>query len=342
MIGGEDTYDHTRPLEVLWSGRGGAQAQRARILDALAQVVAECGYQGASVGLVVARARVSRRTFYEQFDGLEDCFAGVLDLGTRMGPAVIAQAFARQQDWRDGMREALAALLMFFDSEPALTKMWFGEVLAAGGWALEHRERDIAKVQSMIVEHWSSAASVRAEPVLARGVMGSVFDALTTHVVTAPPEPLITLLGPLMNLVVSPFLTGEAVTEQVERAEQLARELQSEHYPLTLHSRRGVLGATDAGSREVTALGAELPGMLANPSARRARLCMLFLADHPGASNYQVGAGIGIAHQSQTSKLLARLAEIGLLEKRPGTPGHPNAWTLTPAGEQVAQALVKY
>ena len=41
----------------------------------------------------------------------------------------------------------------------------------------------------------------------------------------------------------------------------------------------------------------------------------------------------------QMSGVLARLARKGLLVKSAGGPGHANAWSLTPEGELVAQAL---
>jgi AcrR family transcriptional regulator len=308
---------------------------RARIVDAMVQVVAEHGFAGASVGLVVSRARVSRRTFYEQFNGLEECFAAVLDLGLTLCGGLMAQAFAREEDWREGIRQALAELLVFFDSEPELTRIWFGEAMAAGAWALEHRERILAAVLALIVEYWPASGSLPVDEVLVKGVLGAIIAALTTHVVTARSEPLITLLAPLTSLAASPFVGAQGARGEVERAEALTRKLLAERYPLPPKPRSGTVWSAEQSAGEA----AGLPEMLANPNARRARLCVLFLAEHPESSNYQVGAAIGIAHQGQTSKLLARLAELELLSKRAGTPGRPNAWSLTPAGEQVAQTL---
>jgi AcrR family transcriptional regulator len=44
------------------------------MLEAIAQAVAMKGYAGTTVGDVIARAGVSRKTFYEQFADKEDCF----------------------------------------------------------------------------------------------------------------------------------------------------------------------------------------------------------------------------------------------------------------------------
>jgi len=86
---------------------------------------------------------------------------------------------------------------------------------------------------------------------------------------------------------------------------------------------------------------AALPANPGNPSGRRARECLLFLAKHPDSSNREVGAGMNIAHQSQVSKLLAYLLQEGLVTKRSEGKGKRNAWRLTPRGEEIARALME-
>ena len=69
------------------SGRHGlpretvAASQRARMIDAMAAVVAEKGYAATTVADVVERAGVSRRTFYEQFADKEACFLAAYEVG---------------------------------------------------------------------------------------------------------------------------------------------------------------------------------------------------------------------------------------------------------------------
>ena len=76
-----------------------------------------------------------------------------------------------------------------------------------------------------------------------------------------------------------------------------------------------------------------------DPNAHRARRCVLFLADRPHASNREIAAAIGVAHESQTSKLLACLLTEGLLAKRSDGVGKRNAWQLTARGEEISRAL---
>jgi AcrR family transcriptional regulator len=298
--------------------------QRAQILAAMVQVVGECGYSGASLTSVCARAKVSRRTFYGVFDSLEDCFLAVLDEGARHAGRLISQAFAGEQRWCDGVRAALAALLSFFDSEPVLAHVLLVEAAAAGARARERRERHILSLTWLIEDRWGAPEHGHAHPLVTAGVMGSLLAILNTQLVTGRREPLLALLGPLMGLVTAPYLDRRLVTREIERADAHAREL---------------LARRDQPAVGSAEHGARVPDLLLNPRAHRARACLLYLLEHSGASNTQIARAAGIGHHTQISKLLARMAAVGLLTKRAGNPGGPNAWSLTSHGVEVSHAL---
>jgi DNA-binding MarR family transcriptional regulator len=63
--------------------------------------------------------------------------------------------------------------------------------------------------------------------------------------------------------------------------------------------------------------------------------------EHPGASNRRLAESAGVHDQGQASKLLARLERLGLLANGSvaHAKGEPNAWALTPKGEQVLRSL---
>jgi hypothetical protein len=66
---------------------------------------------------------------------------------------------------------------------------------------------------------------------------------------------------------------------------------------------------------------------------------VLYVAEHPGASNQKIATGIGIRHLGQASTLLARLEQMEVLIKQAGGAGRPNAWTLSPHGQGIARSL---
>jgi AcrR family transcriptional regulator len=106
--------------------------QRDRILCAMVEVVAERGYAGASIELLVAQAGVSRRTFYRCFENRDECFKELLDLASARTLDLVAAAFTRDATWQDGVRSALASVLVFLDCEPLLARVWLVESPAAG------------------------------------------------------------------------------------------------------------------------------------------------------------------------------------------------------------------
>ena len=66
-------------------------AQRARILQALAETMSERGYVGTPVAAILERAGVSRETFYQQFSSKPDCFIAALeDTIARLGRTLSA------------------------------------------------------------------------------------------------------------------------------------------------------------------------------------------------------------------------------------------------------------
>lgn len=306
--------------------------RRERILEAMVQVAAERGFENASVKLVTGRAGVSTRTFYEEFENLQDCFVAVLDLALERAGELIAQAFVREERWQDGVLGALASLLVFFDSAPLLTRVWFVEAMAAGSWALQRREQIAEGLRTMMVEYWAARGDEPPEPVATAGVMASVLGLIQTHLVTEQPGSLIELLGPLMGLVTSLHLDTQDRAREVERGTLLARAIQAgdPHWSLS----------TLAAPQSMDASDPTTPG---EPSARRARECLLFLAEQGrrgrSPSNREVAVGIGVVHQSQISRLMACLVQEDLAIKRSQGAGKRNAWRLTARGEELAKAL---
>lgn len=120
-------------------------SQRGRLLDAMADVVAEKGYGGTTVGDVVERAGVSRRTFYEVFPDKETCFLAAYDLGLEVMLArVLGTAAAlRGVDWRRRARASMETYVEVLTHEPAFAWCFHVEVLGAGPRALERRAANV-------------------------------------------------------------------------------------------------------------------------------------------------------------------------------------------------------
>ena len=61
-----------------------SEVQRARIVDAAAEILGELGYCRITVAQIAGRAGISRKTFYEHFEEREGCFIAAIEgEGTR-------------------------------------------------------------------------------------------------------------------------------------------------------------------------------------------------------------------------------------------------------------------
>jgi AcrR family transcriptional regulator len=315
------------------SHKPAADQRRARILQTLVEVVAERGYAGVSVELVAERARVGRDTFHNLFPDLASCFDVVLDLGLSRALEMIGDAFERERSWLAGTRTALASLLGFLDSEPLLARVWLVESLRAGPTALERREHNLTRLRERVLALWPEPELEGPPPLAVEGLVGSVLSVIHTHLVMREPTPLIELLAPLMGVIVRPYLGSARAEREVERARQLVREIQA------ATSAPAVGGSAAPAFSTAAHADAGLPAMLGNPRAHRLRECLLFVAAHPESSNREIAAGVGIAHDSQVSKLLSDLLAEGLLVKRSDGVGRRNVWSPTPRGELASRLL---
>jgi AcrR family transcriptional regulator len=115
-------------------------AQRARLLDAMARVVGERGYVAASVADVVREAGVSRSTFYELFASKEECFLEAYRHGVDVLVERVREAVrAAPDDWRAQLRAGVRAYVTELASEPVFARTYLLEIHAAGPAALDAR-----------------------------------------------------------------------------------------------------------------------------------------------------------------------------------------------------------
>ncbi len=103
------------------------QPQRAKLLDAMVRVVAEKGYETATVADAVRLARVSRGTFYELFESKEACLAAAYRLGLDVLAARVSEAIEQAEDWREELRLGIRAYLRTFDEEPLFARVYLLE-----------------------------------------------------------------------------------------------------------------------------------------------------------------------------------------------------------------------
>ncbi len=296
-----------------------------RLLAGAVRAVDELGYGRATVAEITVRARVSRRTFYDLFDNREDCLLAVLDSTVERVRSLLAKEGLDGLSWCERVRGGLKTILSFLDREPALAQVCVVQASRGSQRLLERREQILSDLARVIDEGRSEGARGKdLPPLTAEGLVGAALSIVYARLLRSEREPLTALTGELMGLIVLPYMgPGAARREQ-------ARPTPT---PSTNQTAMDRVGSVDVH-------GDPLQGIPMRVTYRTMRV-LDAVAAQPGLSNRALREQAGISDEGQTSKLLARLERLGLLENTGSghTKGEPNAWRLTVAGQAVAGAI---
>jgi AcrR family transcriptional regulator len=108
-----------------------ASHKRRRMMEAIAQLTAEQGYESTKIADIVRRAGVARKTLYDNFDGKEDLFLSAIDAALEELRQAIEAACETAASWDEGVVDGLQALLDFVAERPAEARMCMVEALSA-------------------------------------------------------------------------------------------------------------------------------------------------------------------------------------------------------------------
>jgi AcrR family transcriptional regulator len=127
------------------------ESQRRRISRAMLEVVAEHGYEAATVSQVVAAARVSRNAFYEFFADKTDCFVTVsAELNRELLGIVLAAA--DEPDWTRAVQRGTAAYLGWWREHAAFARAYFTGYAELGAPAVAQRRAAYEPFEVMFLE----------------------------------------------------------------------------------------------------------------------------------------------------------------------------------------------
>ena len=181
--------DSGRRPHQLPSGRHGlsrsfvAANQRERILTAVAQAAAEFGYAEMTVEAIIARAGVSRRTFYEHFRNKEDAFFSAYDAAVHQLARHIRRAYLNEPTARERLHAGIGAFLQFLANEPEFARMCIVEVLAAGPRAIARRNEAMRMFAEIIEENIHELVpSCRRPPLTAETIVGGIHEAVFSRI----------------------------------------------------------------------------------------------------------------------------------------------------------------
>ncbi|WP_231997873.1 TetR/AcrR family transcriptional regulator [Mycobacterium sp. 1165196.3] len=109
-----------------------SEIYRRRILDAMAECIAEVGYGNSMVADVVRRARTSKSKFYAVFSDREDCLVALLSQTNDDNLAAVSGAVDPTAPWPTQVRQAVETWFDWAERRRHLTLTWIRDVPALG------------------------------------------------------------------------------------------------------------------------------------------------------------------------------------------------------------------
>jgi AcrR family transcriptional regulator len=143
------------------SAPGVARNQRIRIHGGMIEAVTTRGYPQTSVKLVIGLAGVSRRSFYEQFSGKEDCFLATFDLIVHRMFQRLTHAYRTAEgEEPERMRAALQAWGTELEQNPKALRLAIADAQTAGAAGLRRLQQTTAVCEGL----FANALAGRCQP----------------------------------------------------------------------------------------------------------------------------------------------------------------------------------
>ncbi|MBO2450468.1 TetR/AcrR family transcriptional regulator [Actinomadura barringtoniae] len=209
------------PGRVIKRGRHGlapetvAEIQRERLIDAFVQVVAEQGYQQATISRITQAAGVTKKAFYDHFEDRETCFLAAYEQGTAIIVARVEEARKAADSWPAGVLASMRTLLELLAAEPRFARVSVVEINSAAPRVRAVRTRYLEGFRSLLTEPEDGLAGVPGT--VADAVIGGVYSAIYIKADSGRTEELPELVESLTYFVLLPLLGKEDAARELER-----------------------------------------------------------------------------------------------------------------------------
>jgi AcrR family transcriptional regulator len=182
-----------------------AAHKRRRMIDAMAELCSEQGYEATKIADVVRRAHVARKTLYDNFSGKEELFLAAFDTTLADAEAEVAEACDAIDpvEWEARTEAGLRALLEFIAARPDASRLALVEAPAASPTSAARYE---AALESFIVRLRDAAPPGSGRPAtLEEALVGGSVWIVQRQVRRGGAEDAPDLLPELTEFIVSPY-----------------------------------------------------------------------------------------------------------------------------------------
>lgn len=189
----------------------GRQAQRQRILDAMIESCAEKTFTATTITDVVARARISRTTFYKHFEDKRACFDAAVAYCVEALREIARSVHGPDDSPADAARKATTAVVEALAQRPGLAQLVSGDAIAVEPAVVErYRKATIPALEALWGRN-GDGVEPHTDPRLA---FGQAQVLILNQIATGQEKRLLDLLPELVYLAVCPFGGHEVALEQ--------------------------------------------------------------------------------------------------------------------------------
>ena len=178
--------------------------KRRRMMDAVAELTAESGYEAAKIADIVRHAGVARKTLYDNFDGKEDLFLSAIDSSLEEMRASVEATCEATRSWQEGVTAGLEALLSFVARNPATARMCMVEALSATPSSASRYDAGMREFVDLLRRSVSREGDL--PDTLEESLVGGVSWILQQQIRRGEADRALDLLPELSQFVLSPYL----------------------------------------------------------------------------------------------------------------------------------------
>jgi AcrR family transcriptional regulator len=153
--------------------------QRRRIYAAVATEMAQRGYDELTVGLIIARARVSRTTFYAQFANKREAVVATHEAVSDRLLAVLEEACIREREWPRKVKAGIEAMLDFSDAHPDEARLLVTRLEAADTRLEESVRASKRRLVELLGEGRRFPAGKALPPIAEEALVGAISMVVT-------------------------------------------------------------------------------------------------------------------------------------------------------------------
>ena len=192
-----------------------ASHKRRRMMDAIAELTAESGYEATKIADIVRRAAVARKTLYDNFDGKEDLFLSAIDSTTSEMREQVEAACAEAESAEGGIVAGLEALLNYVAEHPAASRMCMVEAISATPSSARLYDAGVRDFVELFRRSAPEGAELPAT--IEESLVGGVAWILQLQIRRGEAERVPELLPELSQFVLSPYLGVGKVVDTARR-----------------------------------------------------------------------------------------------------------------------------